>query len=308
MFTSTDLLENSSILYDYNSCSWSFDKFLNSSIVRNYSLASLTLQVCRDTQGFIGEKVLLFCSIIALRYCTLPAELAMVSTFNGRWRRCAVLSLLWKLRKFSIRVHSRETFFFLNLNHRRLPLLQWYIYTKYKISSRNSPRHSDSSCINFVSFAGIAKRKKKDNDEHRDRLIQIRESGDGRQVEVGFVNEVTDSRNQGGRKGVLGSRSSQMFDISCVLAFTILFIYAEARYILARCVPSMYTYALRDMEENSEQRSVRKRNKGMAERSVEDLKRPADGWRGKAELCTALPLRHNHLISNYNFVEYPFPR
>lgn len=148
---------------------------------------------------------------------------------------------------------------------------------KYKISSCDSPRHSDSSCINFVSFAGIAKRKKKDNDEHRDRLIQIRVSGDGRQVEVGFVNEVTDSRNQGGRKGVLGSRSSQMFDISCVLAFTILFIYAEARYILARCVPSMYTYALRDMEENSEQRSVRKRNKGMAERSVEDLKRPADG-------------------------------
>lgn len=136
--------------------------------------------------------------------------------------------------------------------------------------------HSDSSCINFVSFAGITKRKK-DNDEHRDRLIQIREPGDGRQVEVGFVNEVTDFRNQGGWKGVLGSRSSQMFDISCVLAFTILFIYAEARYILARCVPSMYTYALRDMEENSEQRSVRKRNKGMAERSVEDLKRPVEG-------------------------------
>lgn len=151
---------------------------------------------------------------------------------------------------------------------------------KYKISPRDYQvadfNHSDSSCINFVRFAGIAKRKK-DNDEHRDRLIQIREPGDGRQVEVGFVNEVTDSRNQGGRKGILGSRSSQMFDISCVLAFTILFIYAEARYILARCVPSMYTYALRDMEENSEQRSVRKRNKGMAERSVEDLKRPAEG-------------------------------
>lgn len=151
---------------------------------------------------------------------------------------------------------------------------------KYNISPRDYQvagfNHSDSSCINFVRFAGIAKRKK-DNDEHRDRLIQIREPGDGRQVEVGFVNEVTDSRNQGGRKGILGSRSSQMFDISCVLAFTILFIYAEARYILARCVPSMYTYALRDMEENSEQRSVRKRNKGMAERSVEDLKRPAEG-------------------------------
>lgn len=151
---------------------------------------------------------------------------------------------------------------------------------KYNISPRDYQvadfNHSDSSCINFVRFAGIAKRKK-DNDEHRDRLIQIREPDDGRQVEVGFVNEVTDSRNQGGRKGILGSRSSQMFDISCVLAFTILFIYAEARYILARCVPSMYTYALRDMEENSEQRSVRKRNKGMAERSVEDLKRPAEG-------------------------------
>lgn len=151
---------------------------------------------------------------------------------------------------------------------------------KYKISPRDHQvagfNHSDSSCINFVRFAGIAKRKKY-NDEHRDRLIQIREPGDGRQVEVGFVNEVTDSRNQGGRQGILGSRSSQMFDISCILAFTILFIYAEARYILARCVPSMYTYALRDMEENSEQRSVRKRNKGMAERSVEDLKRPAEG-------------------------------
>lgn len=151
---------------------------------------------------------------------------------------------------------------------------------KYKISPRDHQvadfNYSDSSCINFVKFAGIAKRKKY-NDEHRDRLIQIREPGDGRQVEVGFVNEVTDSRNQGGRQGILGSRSSQMFDISCVLAFTILFIYAEARYILARCVPSMYTYTLRDMEENSEQRSVRKRNKGMAERSVEDLKRPAEG-------------------------------
>lgn len=37
-------------------------------------------------------------------------------------------------------------------------------------------------------------------------------------------------------EGGSGSRSSQMFDISRVLAFAILFMYAEPRYIFTRCI------------------------------------------------------------------------
>lgn len=45
-------------------------------------------------------------------------------------------------------------------------------------------------------------------------------------------------------EGGSGSRSSQMFDISCVLAFAILFMYAEPRYIFTRCILlRIYIYA-----------------------------------------------------------------
>lgn len=51
----------------------------------------------------------------------------------------------------------------------------------------------------------------------QNRLIQICDPGDGdrRQVEAGFVNEVTDSRNQGGRKG-LWSRGAHRCSIYLV--------------------------------------------------------------------------------------------
>lgn len=77
--------------------------------------------------------------------------------------------------------------------------------------------------------------------------------------EVGFVNKVTEisvikGRGVGtyARPCILrgGSRSSQMFDISCVLAFAILFMYAESpdtfsllsllRILLRMCILYIY--------------------------------------------------------------------
>lgn len=79
--------------------------------------------------------------------------------------------------------------------------------------------------------------------------------------EVGFVNKVTEisvikGRGVGtcARPCILrgGSRSSQMFDISCVLAFAILFMYAESpdtfsllsllRILLRMCILYIYIY------------------------------------------------------------------
>lgn len=66
-------------------------------------------------------------------------------------------------------------------------------------------------------------------------------------------------------EGGSGSRSSQMFDISCVLAFAILFMYAEPRYIFTRCILlPIYIYICGEGwgEENGGV-DERKRNKGM---------------------------------------------
>lgn len=63
---------------------------------------------------------------------------------------------------------------------------------------KNEGRSGKVSFVRFVSLVGAEEREGR---THGDRLIQMQEPGDGRQVEVGFVNEVTDSRNQGGRKG-----------------------------------------------------------------------------------------------------------
>lgn len=61
-------------------------------------------------------------------------------------------------------------------------------------------------------------------------------------------------------EGGSGSRSSQMFDISRVLAFAILFMYAEPRYIFTRCILLRmyihiyiytYIYAVRDEEKKT---------------------------------------------------------
>ena len=68
-------------------------------------------------------------------------------------------------------------------------------------------------------------------------------------------------------EGGSGSRSSQMFDISCVLAFAILFMYAEPRYIFTRCILLpiyiyIYIYAVRDGEKKTVELTRERGTKG----------------------------------------------